>query len=100
MGYQEYNVLIIDDDKPFSESLKKAITKSGFRCYAVHQPSEALSYTKLQDVHVIIVDCMLPKMNGLEFVKNVRAHEASVNTEKPVKIIMITTEGYSSIITI
>ncbi len=73
MGYQDYNVLIIDDDKSFSESLKRAITKVGFRCYMVHTPAEALSYTKLQDVHVLIVDCMLPKMNGLELVKRIKA---------------------------
>jgi CheY-like chemotaxis protein len=72
MGYQEYNVLIIDDDKSFSESLKKAIAKVGFRCYVVHNPQEALSYTKLQDVHVMIVDCMLPKMNGLELIKKIQ----------------------------
>lgn len=72
MSYQDYNVLIIDDDKTFSESLKRAISKVGFRCYTVHNPSEALSYAKLQDVHVLIVDCMLPKMNGLELVKKLQ----------------------------
>ncbi len=77
MGYQEYNVLIIDDDKLFGESLKKAVVKSGFRCFCVHSPSEALSYAKLQDVHVLVVDCMLPKMNGLELVKKLRESIAS-----------------------
>ena len=69
MGYQDYNILVVDDDKTFNESLKKAITRAGFRCYSVYTPQEALSYTKLQEVHVMIVDCMLPKMNGLELVK-------------------------------
>lgn len=72
MGYEEYNVLIVDDDKKFAESLKAGITRSGFRCYVVHSPEEALSYTKLQDVHVIFVDCMLPKMNGLELVHKLK----------------------------
>lgn len=72
MGYQEYNVLVVDDDKSFAESLKKAITRSGFRCYTVHTPEEALNYTKLQDVHVVVMDCMLPKMNGLELVKKLQ----------------------------
>lgn len=72
MAYQDYNVLIIDDDKTFSESLKEAITRAGFRCYNVQSPEEALSYAKLQDVHVMLVDCMLPKMNGLELVKKLK----------------------------
>ena len=72
MGLQEYNVLIVDDDKSFAESLKRAVSKSGFRCYVVHSPQEALSYTKLQDVHIIVMDCMLPKMNGLELLKKIK----------------------------
>lgn len=72
MSYQEYNVLVVDDDKNFAASLRETITRAGFRCYDVHTPKEALNYVKLQDVHVIIIDCMLPKMNGLELVKKVR----------------------------
>ncbi len=73
MGYEEYNVLIVDDDKSFAESLKKAISRVGFRCYCVYSPEEALNYTKLQDVHVLVIDCMLPKMNGLELVKKLQS---------------------------
>ncbi len=72
MSYQDYNVLVIDDDKTFAESLKQAITRVGFRCYVVHNPEDALNYAKLQDVQVFVVDCMLPKMNGLELVKKLK----------------------------
>ncbi len=72
MSYQDYNVLVVDDDKSFGESLKQAITRSGFRCYLVHSPEDALNYAKLQDVQILVVDCMLPKMNGLELVKKLK----------------------------
>lgn len=72
MGYQDFNVLVVDDDKSFAESLKEAVSRSGFRCYVVHSPEEALNYAKLQDVHIMIIDCMLPKMNGLELVKKIQ----------------------------
>lgn len=72
MNLQEYNVLIVDDDRTFSESLKTAVTRSGFRCYNVYNPDDALNYAKLQDVHALIIDCMLPKMNGLELVKKLQ----------------------------
>jgi CheY-like chemotaxis protein len=84
MSFQDYNVLIVDDDKALCESLKKIIIKSGFRCYAVHSPEEALSYAKLQDVHILLMDCMLPKMNGLELVKKMQ--ESS--TSKPYLYLM------------
>jgi DNA-binding response OmpR family regulator len=72
MSFQDYNILIVDDDKSFANSLKEAFTRSGFRCYVVHDPKDALNYAKLQDVHVLLIDCMLPKMNGLELVKKLK----------------------------
>jgi CheY-like chemotaxis protein/curved DNA-binding protein CbpA len=72
MDYQEFNILIVEDDRTLSESLKAAITRAGFRCYNVASPQDALNYAKLQDVHALVIDCMLPKMNGLELVKKLR----------------------------
>lgn len=72
MGYQDFSILIVDDDRSFAESLKEGFVRAGFRCFCVHTPEDALNYTKLQEVHVLIVDCMLPKMNGLELVKKMK----------------------------
>ena len=74
MDLQAYNILIVDDDKTFAESLKQALTRHGFRAYVVNNPTDALSYIKLQDVHGLIIDCMLPKMNGLELIKAMEEH--------------------------
>ncbi len=73
MGFQDFNILIVDDDRTYADSLKQAVSRSGFRCYVVHSPEEALSYIKLQDVHAMVIDCMLPKMNGLELVKKIKS---------------------------
>ncbi len=79
MGFQDFNILIVDDDRTFADSLKQGITRAGFRSFAVHTPEEALSYIKLQDVHALIVDCMLPKMNGLELIKKIKStHQAEL----------------------
>ena len=72
MNYQDYNVLIVDDDLSFSESLKEAITRSGFRCYCVNKPEDALEYSKIQDIHAALIDCLLPKINGLDLVKDLQ----------------------------
>ena len=72
MSYQEYNVLIIEDDLSFGESLKEAITRSGFRCYLVKNSKEALEYIKIQSVHVLLIDCLLPGVNGLKLIKDLQ----------------------------
>ena len=72
MSYQEYNVLIVDDDPSFGESLKEVIIRSGFRCYLVKNSKEALEYTKIQSVHVLLIDCLLPGMNGFKLIKDLQ----------------------------
>lgn len=66
MSLQKYNILIIDDDPTFGGSLKAALSRTGFRSHWIASPAEALRYVKLQEVHGLIIDCMLPKMNGIE----------------------------------
>ena len=72
MSYQEYNVLIVDDDPSFGKSLKEAIIRSGFRCYLVKNSKEAIEYARIQSVHVLLIDCLLPGVNGLNLIKNLR----------------------------
>ena len=69
MGYKDYNILIVDDDKAMGETLKRVVTRMGFRCHVSQDAQDALSYAQLQDFHMILVDCMLPQMNGLELVQ-------------------------------
>ena len=72
MNLQKFNILIVEDDTTFGESLKSALTRVGFRAYFVATPADAMAYIKLQDVHALIIDCMLPKMNGLELYKRMK----------------------------
>ncbi len=84
MSYQEYNVLIVDDDLSFGESLKEAITRSGFRCYLVKNSREALEYARIQSVHILLIDCLLPGVNGLNLIRDIQ----KVITEEPYLFLM------------
>lgn len=91
------SIMIVDDSSVTRKVIKKHI-KSGPYANAelieAQNGEEALENVKNGvKVDVILSDWNMPKMNGLEFVRGVRQHESSVNTENPVKIIMITTEG-------
>jgi|GEM_PF-1209818 len=74
MNIQSFNILVVDDDKTFGESVKSALSRAGFRAYFVATPQDAMAYVKLQDVHGLVIDCMLPKMNGLELYKKLKDH--------------------------
>lgn len=72
MKKSEIQVLIIDDEIRVRNSLSEAITKFGYKAVTASNVDEALNVVKIQPIHAAIVDCMLPKMNGIDLVAKMR----------------------------
>lgn len=66
MQKSELKVLIIDDDKNLGKALSELVERTGYKPIHVTKPDEAISLLKIQTVHFVLIDCMLPKMNGRE----------------------------------
>jgi response regulator RpfG family c-di-GMP phosphodiesterase len=66
-------VLIVDDDELILKALARILESSGFqaRCYLT--PDEALAALEAEDPVVVISDYMMPTMDGVSFLKLVRA---------------------------
>ncbi|ALO02896.1 response regulator YycF [Lactiplantibacillus paraplantarum] len=76
-------ILVVDDEKPISDIMKFNLTKEGYEVHVAADGEEALQ--KVDEVHpdLILLDLMLPKMDGLEVARQVRK-----NYDMP--IIMVT----------
>ncbi len=72
MQKSELKVLIIDDDKNLGKALSELVDRTGYKAIHVTKPDEALSLLKIQPVHFVLIDCMLPKMNGRELAVAIR----------------------------
>lgn len=59
-------IVIVDDDATFGNSLKEGVARAGYKAHVFKKPDEALSFSKLNLVNGFIIDCMLPKMNGID----------------------------------
>jgi len=79
-------ILIIDDDTELSELLSEFFESQGAKAVAVERPSIGLK--KLRDLHpdVVVLDVMLPEMDGFEVAKKIRENST-------VPIIMLTARG-------
>ena len=65
-------LLLVEDEKQLSEALQQILIKNKYSVDAVYNGEEGLLYA-LSDVYdVIILDIMLPKLNGLEILKTIR----------------------------
>lgn len=76
-------VLVVDDEKPISDIIKFNLEKEGYDVVVAYDGEEALQKVEDEDPDLIVLDLMLPKIDGLEVAKQVRA-------KKTTPIIMVT----------
>ena len=76
-------VLLVEDDYAVSQSIETMLKKEGMIVDTTDLGEDGLEIGKLYDYDIIILDLMLPDMNGYEVLKSLRA--AKVNT--PVLIL-------------
>ena len=79
-------ILIIDDDEKLNNLLSDYLSKFGFKVTAVTHPDDGLKTLKRDIPDIIILDIMLPEMDGFEVCKEIRK-------EYSVPIIMLTARG-------
>ena len=67
-----YKILVVDDEKDAVEFLKKRLTREGYEVSVAFDGEEALKKVQKDNPDVILLDLMLPKLNGFEVIKEVR----------------------------
>ena len=83
---QKQRILIIDDDKKLNKLLSDFLSPFGFEVLTAANPDEGLRYLKTHAPQLIILDIMLPGINGFELCKIIRE-------DNRVPIIMLTARG-------
>lgn len=81
------SVLIIDDDIELCELITQYLEEEGFSVRSVHHGPAGIERAMTDDYDVIILDVMMPGMNGFEVLRQLRANEV----ETPV--LMLTARG-------
>ena len=83
------NILIVEDDKHISKLVKYALEKAGYTVTAVITGEDALDALDTQAADLVILDVMLPKMDGFQTCKEIR----SDSKFQRLPIIMLTAKG-------
>lgn len=79
-------ILVIDDDKKLNELLHDYLTKFDYSVISSTKPSEGMKLIKRENPDLVILDIMMPEMDGFEVCKKIRS-------ENSVPIIMLTARG-------
>ena len=67
-----YNILICDDEKDIVSALKIYLTGEGYGLYEAYDGKEALEVIKNNEIHLVLMDIMMPNMDGIEAVSKIR----------------------------
>lgn len=65
-------ILVVDDDNAMTELLKIILQPANFEVITANSGTEGIQMTRSQSPDVIILDLMMPEINGLEVCKAVR----------------------------
>jgi DNA-binding response OmpR family regulator len=74
------NILLIEDEKTIIRPLKFFLNKEGFSLSVAEDGSEALAMAKDNNPDLILLDIVLPKINGFQVLKGLRADTKFKNT--------------------
>ncbi len=66
-------ILIAEDERPLARALKKIFEKNNYSADAVHNGEDALIYLDSGNYDVVILDIMMPKMDGITTLKKIRS---------------------------
>ena len=67
-----YNILICDDQTDIVNALKIYLAPEGYRLFEAYTGDEALKIVKEQNIHLVLLDVMMPRMDGITATAKIR----------------------------
>ena len=81
-----YNILICDDDKDIVSALDIYLTSEGYRTILTYDGAQALEAVRVQEVHLVLMDVMMPNLDGMRAT-------AKLRETGNIPIILLTAKG-------
>ena len=72
MGNKAFKILIVEDDTALLKVLSSVVEEAGYSATGCTTTAEALSRVRHTEFNLIVLDCVLPKMNGMDLAQNIK----------------------------
>jgi len=86
---RKINILVVDDDPDICDYMQLVLNRNGYHVETKTDQHEALEELRSKEYHVAILDLMMPQINGMEMLEEIRKFD------KDIAIIIFT--GYPSV---
>lgn len=81
-----FNILVCDDEKDIVSALRIYLSAEGYKVYEAYTGKQALGVIESNDIQLVLMDIMMPEMDGLTTVSRLRE-------EYNIPVIMLTAKG-------
>lgn len=93
-GQQPKKILIVEDETFIADLYSRQLTNAGYAVQAAHDGTTGLQLLTSQTFDLLLLDIMLPGMNGLELLKEWRGK----NTQSQMPVLLLTNLGQDAVI--
>jgi len=87
-----YNVLVVDDDKEIVWAIEIYLKKEGYNIVKAYNGDQALKAIQENEIHLIILDIMMPEKDGIETLEEIRKDKSI-----PIILLSAKSEDYDKI---
>ena len=93
LNNNEYNILVVEDDKEIRDGIEIFLKSQGYHVYKAADGVEGLQIIEKEQIHLAIVDIMMPRMDGVTMTIKLREHHEfpvimlSAKSEETDKVI-------------
>ena len=90
---EQYNILIVEDDKEIRDGIEIFLKSQNYNVYKAADGIEGLEIIESKEIHLAIVDIMMPRMDGVTMTLKLREHHdfpvimLSAKSEETDKVI-------------
>jgi DNA-binding response OmpR family regulator len=85
------SVLVVDDEPTIAEVVARYLERAGYRTRVAHDGPQAIESAERERPDLVVLDLMLPRMDGLEVMRRLREHDRD-----RIAVILLTAKGDES----
>jgi DNA-binding NtrC family response regulator len=71
-------ILIVDDDRAICDYMQTLLERDGYHVKTLSDPTSVTPELKKNDYHLVILDLMMPKRDGIEVLREIRKHDKDI----------------------
>ncbi len=76
---REIKILIVDDDTDICDYMEILLSQAGYSVATQTDPTQAIAQLKEEDFHVVVLDIMMPRVDGMELLEEIRHYDDDIS---------------------